>query len=243
MTSSLVRGAAFGALLVLSVAAASAEPAAPTAGSPPAAASAADASAKPDVATLLFGTPMWDLVPAGSKLHYTFEKTTSEAALGTSFKDTIMLTLGAGDDAQSRTTEMQLFSGMNRKPAGPFRSDQQNPLLLVILENNVQELSGLFKANPRYLKNAIRKAWRDNAKIEQAQDTIDGKPMAVTRISVTPFVGDSESDRMKGLQTMVYVVDVSKDVPGYIAAMDIHAVDGGKTLFSETLRYASETKP
>ena len=67
--------------------------------------------------------------------------------------------------------------------------------------------------------------------------------MTVTRISVTPFVNDQESDRMKGLQTMSYVFDVSKDVPGYLAAMDIRAVDGGKTLFSETLRYASETKP
>ena len=238
MTCKLVRGVAFGALLVLAAASASAD-----SGTPAASAPSLDASTKPDVATLLFGTPMWDMASAGTKLHYTFEKTTSEAALGVPFKDVVVLTVGPGDDAASRTTEMQLFSGMNRKPAGPFRSDQQNPLLLVILENNVQEMSTLLKANPRYLKNAIRKAWRDNAKIEQAQDTVDGKPVTVTRISVTPFVNDQESDRMKGLQTMSYVFDVSKDVPGYLAAMDIRAVDGGKTLFSETLRYASETKP
>ena len=238
MKSSSVRGAAFAALLVCS-AAASADPSAPA---PGAAAPAATAD-KPDVATLLFGTPQWDKAPAGAKLRYSFEKTTVDASLGTPFKDEVVLTLAAGEDAQSRTTEMQLFSGANRKPAGPFRSDQQNPILLVILENNVQELSTLFKANPRYIKNAIRKAWRDNSRIEQAQDEIDGKSIAVTRITVTPFVNDAESDRMKGLQTSSYVVDVSNDVPGYIAAIDIRAVDGGKTLFSETLRFASETKP
>ncbi len=234
-----VRKTALAALLVCSAASAFADPSAPA---PSAAAPAATAD-KPDVATLLFGTPQWDKAPAGAKLRYTFEKTTAEASLGTPFKDEVVLTLGAGEDAKSRTTEMQLFSGANRKPAGPFRSDQQNPLLLVILENNVQEFSTLFKANPRYIKNAIRKAWRENAKIEPAQDEIDGKPVAVTRITVTPFANDPESDRMKGLQTSSYVVDVSNDVPGTIAAIDIRAVDGGKTLFSETLRYASEAKP
>ena len=197
-----VREAALVALLVCS--AALAETSSP---SPSAAAPAATAE-KPDVATLLFGPSQWDKAPAGAKLRYTFEKTTAEASLGTPFKDEVVLTLGAGEDDKSRTVEMQLFSGANRKPAGPFRSDQQNPILLVILENNVQELSTLFKANPRYIKNAIRKAWRENAKIEPAQDEIDGKPVAVTRITVTPFVNDPESDRMKGLQTSSYVSEV-----------------------------------
>ena len=238
MRSGPVRGALLAVLLVCS-AAASADPSAPASN---AAAPAATAD-KPDVATLLFGTPQWDKAPVGAKLRYTFEKTTADASLGLPFKDEVVLTLGAGEDAKSRTTEMQLFSGVNRKPAGPFRSDQQNPVLLVILENNVQELSALFKANPRYIKNAIRKAWRDNAKIEPAQDEVDGKPVSVTRITVTPFVNDAEADRMKGLQTSSYVVDISNDVPGYIVAIDIRAVDGGKTLFSETLRFISETKP
>ena len=230
-----VRGPALAALLVCTVAAL-ADPSAPAPGP-------AVTTDKSDVATLLFGNPQWDKAPAGAKLRYTFEKTTSDPSLGTPFKDEVVLTLDAGEDAKSRTTEMQLFSGANRKPAGPFRSDQQNPILLVVLENNVQELSTLFKANPRYIKNAIRKAWRESAKIEPAEDQIDGKAVPVTRITITPFVNDAESDRMKGLQTSSYAVDVSNEVPGYIVAVDIRAVDGGKTLFSETLRYASETKP
>lgn len=215
----------------------------PPAPGPAASPPAQDAAAKPDVATLLFGSSQWGKAPVGAKLRYSFEKTTAEASLGNSFKDEVVLTVGAGEDAASRTSEMQLFSGANRKPAGPFRSDQQNPVLLVILENNVQELSALFKANPRYLKNAIRKAWRDHATIEPGQDEIDGKQTGVTRIVITPFVNDAESDRMKGLQTLSYTIDVSNDVPGYIAAMDIRATSQGKPLFSETLRYVSEIKP
>lgn len=229
-------------MLVLFSAAAWAEtaPSAPASGSPGVAKAQAD---KPDVATLLFGTPMWEKAAVGTKLRYSFEKVVADAGLGTSFKDQVILTLGAGDDAKSRTTEMQLFTGANRKPAGPFRSDEQNPLLLVMLENNVQEFSSMFKANPRYLKNAIRKAWRENAKIEQAQDEIDGKQVTVTRVTVTPFVNDPEADKMKGLSDVSYVVDVSNDVPGYIAAIDIRAPAQGKPLFAETLHYTSEIKP
>ncbi len=243
MKTSAVRGPVIAALLLvgtLGIALADPPAAGPPTNEP--AGSARSIPGQSDVATLLFGTAMWDKVPAGSKVTYTFDKTTSDASLGVPFKDNVVLTLGNGDDPKSRTTEMQLFSGANRKPAGPFPSDQQNPLLLVILENNVQELSALFKANPRYLKNAIRKAWRDNPKIEQAEDRIDGKPVAVTRITVAPFINDAEAERMKGLNAMIYTVDVSNDVPGYIAVIDIHAAATGKPLFAETLRYASEAK-
>ncbi len=240
-----IRGPAVAALFLASSAVASADPPAPAPSAPTQ--EAADATAarggQPDVATLLFGTPAWGKAGAGAKLHYTYDKATSDKALGAAFKDEVVLTLGAGDDAKSRTTEMQLFTGANRKPAGPFPSNEQNPLLLVALENNVQEFSTLFKANPRYLKNAIRKAWRDNPKIEQATSTIDGKQVAVTRIVVTPFVDDAEADRMKGLSGISYTVDVSNDVPGYIAAIDIRAPAQGQPLFAETLHYASETKP
>ena len=177
MTFIMGRGVAMLALLVLSIAARAEQPAAAPVGSGgKAATSAAGApdAAKPDVATLLFGTPQWGNAPSGTKVRYTYDKVVAMPSLGTSFKDEVLLTLGAGADAQSRTIEMQLFSGANRKAAGPFPSDIQNPVLLVVLEENIQELSKLFKANPRYLKNAIRKAWRDHATIEPAQDAIDG---------------------------------------------------------------------
>lgn len=251
MRSGLFRGAAvLAALLAVSPVALAdpsvgAAPAKPNDTAPPTPnsdASKPDAS-KPDVATLLFGTPQWNGAPAGSKLRYLFEKTTADPLFGPGFKDEVVLTLGPGDDAESRTTEMQLFSGANRRPAGPFRSDKQNPVMLVILENNVQEMSKLFQANPRYLKNAIRKAWRDNPKIERVTDTVDGKPVDATRVAVSPFVGDLEADRMKGLSGLTYVVDVSNEVPGSIVAIDIHAADGGKTRFSETLHYLSKVGP
>lgn len=198
--------------------------------------------AKADVATLLFDSPMWSKAPAGSALDYAFSRKVSQASFGPSFDDHMILKLGPGDDAESRTADVKMFTGENARPAGPFRSDKQNPTLLIMLEYNVQELSKLFKANPRYLKNAIRKAWRENAKVVDGPIDVDGKSVPGTKITVTPFAGDEEKSKMMGLEEMTYTVEISKDVPGTIAAIDIHAPENGKALFSETLRYHGDKK-
>ena len=218
----------------------------PPSGSPPSSSgpiSAASPTGAPDVATLLFTIPEWSHAPAGTIVTYTYSKKASEASLGPSFDDHILLTVGPGDDPASRTAEVKMFSGANAKPAGPFRSDQQNPVLLLMLEENVQELSKVFKANPRYLKNAIRKAWRDDATIKPAQVAVDGKTISGTEISIQPFRGDPEASKMVGLDTMVYTVDVAEGLPGYVAAIEIRAPAAGVATFNETLRYGTSKLP
>ena len=103
-------------------------------------------------------------------------------------------------------------------------------------------MSKLFKANPRYLKNAIRKAWRDDAKIVTMPIEVDGKSVPGTRITVSPFVNDPEKDRMMGLDGMTYVVDIADSVPGNIAKIDIHAPVDGNPIFSETMTYQGDKK-
>lgn len=195
-----------------------------------------------DVATLLFGNAQWGQAPVGSTITYAYSKKTTQATFGPSFDDHIILKLEPGENAERRTAEVKMFSGANAKPAGPFTSEAQNPILLLVLEENVQEMSKLFKANPRYLKNAIRKAWRDDAKIVDAPVQVDGKSVPGTTITVTPFANDPEKDRMMGLEGITYVVQIADSVPGNIAKIDIHAPATGTSMFSETLTYQGETK-
>ena len=200
-------------------------------------------TAKPDVASLLFGDSQWSKAPIGSTLTYVYSKKTAQATFGPSFDDRIVMKLDPGDTADRRTAEVKMFSGERTLPAGPFESSAQNPVLLLVLEENVQELSKLFKANPRYLKNAIRKAWRDEAKIDRTSIVVDGKSVPGTRVAVTPFLNDSQKDKMMGLEDMSYVVEVADSVPGQIAKIDIRAPAAGLPKFSETLNYTAEKKP
>lgn len=220
-------------------------------GSPVAAEPAAQSTTNADatkadatnVATLLFGDPQWGKAPAGSTITYAYSKKTTDAKLGPSFDGKIKLKLGSGDDADSRTAEVRMFSGANARPAGPFRSDKQNPVLLLVFEENVQELSKIFKANPRYLKNAIRKAWRDDAKIENTSIDVDGRTVPGTRITVAPFINDAEKEKMLGLDGMTYTVEIADSTPGSISNIQIQAPANGAPKFSEMLHYESEGKP
>ena len=198
---------------------------------------------QPDVATLLFSGSQWKNAPVGSVISYDYAKKVADTSFGPSFNDHVTLKLDKGDDADDRAVEVKMFSGANARAAGPFPSAEQNPVLLLVLEENVQELSQNFHANPRYLKNAIRKAWRDSPSITPVQLDIDGKSVPGTRITVQPFRGDAEAERMKGLDTMTYTVDVSAAAPGMIAAMDIRAPAEGAATFSEQLRYQGIKQP
>jgi hypothetical protein len=193
--------------------------------------------AQADVATLLFGDPQWAKAPVGSTLSYAYSKKTNLAALGAPFDDHIVLKLDAGDNADSRSSEVKMFSGANAKPAGPFRSGKQNPVLLLMMEENVQELSKLFSANPLYLKKAIRKAWRDDAKIVDTPIEVDGKSVDGTKITISPFADDPQKDRMLGLESLIYTVEISGSVPGNIAEIDIQTPPGAAASFSEVLKY------
>ena len=210
-------------------------PAAPSAAKP-------DVS-KPDVADLLFGNPQWTTAPIGSTITYSYVKKTADAAFGPSFDDTIKLKLDKAQADDRRTVEVKMFSGANAKPAGPFDSVAQNPILLLVLEENVQELSKLFKGNPRYLKNAIRKAWRDKAEITPTSIMIGGKSVQGTRIAIQPFIDDPEKDKMMGLDTISYIVELADSIPGQIATIDITGPTATAPKFSEVLHVQPEAKP
>ncbi|WP_158809549.1 hypothetical protein [Beijerinckia sp. L45] len=201
----------------------------------------AETAAKRDTASLLFDNPDWAIAPAGSKITYDYSRKTAPE-FGVSFDDTIGVSLEPGDNAASRKVEVRMFSGGRQLPAGPFDSMSTNPVLLLVFESHLQALAKIFQANPRYIKNAIRKAWRESPTIEDVQLTVAGKTVPGTRITIRPFLNDPEKDRMKGLDGMTYAVDIADSTPGEIVAIDIHAPDGAPP-FSETLHYQAEKTP
>jgi hypothetical protein len=199
---------------------------------------------KRDTAALLFETPQWSKAPAGAKIAYDYSRQTYGAAeYGDHFDDIVNITLGAGESADARKAEVQLFSGPHKLPAGPFESTTTNPILLLVFENNIQQLAHLFQANPQHFKTAIRKAWREASVIEDVSVNAGGKTVPGTRITIHPFVNDDHKDLMKGLDGMTYIVEIADSIPGEIAAIDIRAPADGAPKFSETLRYKAVAAP
>jgi hypothetical protein len=196
------------------------------------------AEATPDAATLLFEENQLAQSPPGTILAYAYSrKTTDDAKYGHSFDDRVRLTLEAGAKPDERTVEVELFTGQNKRPAGPFPDMTGNPILSLFLENHVLALAKQLEANPRYLKNAIRAGLRDKAEVSQAPIEMGGRTVPGWHVRIAPFRDDPNKARMLGLDGLVYDFLVAKDVPGEIVEISIKAPASGAPLFEERIAY------
>ena len=198
----------------------------------------------PDAAALLFETPQLKDEAPGRTLAYAYARSAPEdGRFGPSFADTIRLGIDRSDaEAAARTVRMEMFGPGRRRAAGPFEDVTTNPVLTVFLEHHVEQLSKALRANPRYLKNAIRAALRDKAVVERAETNAAGQAVPAWRVSVAPFVAEANKDRMQGLEGLAYTFTVSDGVPGRIAEIAVRAPRPEGALLEETLTYVPRTE-
>lgn len=106
----------------------------------------------PAAADLLFEAAQLANTKPGDELNYSYSQKSADAGkYGAAFDDKIKLSIDeAGKAPDERNIRVEMFSGDHRRPAGPFESMSGNPVLSLMLENNIQQLSTLFSANPRY---------------------------------------------------------------------------------------------
>jgi hypothetical protein len=201
-------------------------------------AQAASQPAVPDAATLLFEDSQLANTKAGQTLTYKYSRKVADPELGASFDDRVVLMIGAsasGGDA--RDVRVDFFTPERHHAAGPFEGVTTNPMLLLFLENHLGDLAGRLKGNPRYFKTAIRTALRDAATVTATDLTVGGQTVKGWRVTVTPFKGDPNAVRMRGLDSLAYSFEVSPDVPGQIVRMAIKADAPGGTLWEESIAY------
>ncbi|QRG08169.1 hypothetical protein EZH22_07545 [Xanthobacter dioxanivorans] len=204
----------------------------------PASAAPPAAQGAPEAADLMFETPQFVTTTSGQSLVYRYARKASDPELGPSFEDRIRLTVAPGTGAgDTRDVQVDFFSGERHHAAGPFEGVTTNPVLMLFLENHVADLSGRLKGNPRYFKNAIRAGLRDKARVVPAEFSVDGRTYKGWRVSVSPFAGDPNAPRMRGLDTLVYTFDMAPDLPGAIARIVIAAEAPGGRLWEESIAY------
>lgn len=206
----------------------------------PAPAPAATDAAKQDAGDLLFERPQMKNTAPGSTITYDYLRRSGivRGPYGPPINDAIKFTIEPGKSAESRDVRVQMFSGGNRIPAGPFVDMPGNPVLSLFLENHLKGLAGLLEANPRYLKNAIRKGMREKATVTPTEVEFKGRKVQGWRVEMQPFVGDPLTERMRGFDNLTYTFVTSPDVPGEIVSIHARATkpDGGE-LLEERLDY------
>jgi len=231
-----LKSATLAALLTLAVAPAWAQ-GAPAPEAPPVA--KANAST-PNASDLLFETPQMKNVPPGTKLTYGYIRRSgiSKGPFGPPMDDTIKLGVEAGKSADSRDIRVEMFSGTNRFPAGPFEDMPGNPVMTLFLEHHLIDMARVLSANPRYIKNAIRKGLRENATVTPTTVDYKGQKVSAWRIETQPFLEDRMKERMRGMENIRYTFVTSDSVPGELVSIEAQSknAEGGE-LLEESLTY------
>ncbi|MDR7037248.1 hypothetical protein J2X36_001995 [Methylobacterium sp. BE186] len=199
-----------------------------------------NAGSPPAAADLLFEQPQMKNTTPGTTLTYAYLRRSgiAKGPFGPTLNDTIKLKLEPGKGADDRTIRVEMFSGQNRFPAGPFEDMPGNPVMTLFLEHHLMALAKVLEANPRYLKNAIRKGLRDGATVTPTKVTYQGQEVDGWRIQTKPFEGDKLADRMRGMANMTYTFVTSPAVPGELVSIEAQSknAEGGE-LLEERLSY------
>ena len=196
--------------------------------------------APPNAATLLFETNQLANAPAGGTLSYRYTRFSgiAGAPFGPPVEDRIREQVTPGATPETRNLRVEMFSGERRMPTATYEDIPGNPVLVRFLEHHLEDLAKVLKGNPRYIKNAIRRALREAAAVSPAEVEVDGAKRPGWRVVVRPFVDDPVRDRLRGFESLTYTVVVAPAIPGQIVSIDARAAgpDGG-ILLQETLSY------
>ena len=139
--------------------------------------------------------------------------------LGQPFSDDIHLAVKAVNADGSRNLVMSVFTGERARDPLPVPDMTGNPLLVLFLDRAVNNYHSLAGGAQPYIKQQIRAALRDKAKVEPVKLDYQGKTVDALRVSVVPFIGDPNAAKMSGYEGSEFTFVVSNDVPGQLATM------------------------
>ena len=207
--------------------------------------------AGPNAASILFEAPALTGVPTGTTLIYRLERTAAGSGAGAHDGapgplpsiSTVELSLNLDAETGGREAKIDIVTGERRQTAGSFPSVVGNPVLLVLLERDVGEMSRTLHGSPYYIRNRIREALGETTLAEPARMTFSGREVEGWRVSVTPFAQDRNRDKLREYAAKRYEFLLSNEVPGslYEVRMVTPGTDGAplvedRLAFEQTLR-------
>ena len=144
-------------------------------------------------------------------LHYVFRKTGS---LEEAFDDTVDVLLTAQPDGTCCAASAKFFTGARQVPQPAVEGVQGNPAIFYFLERDIKEMERLTKGKANYFRKRIRMAVYQGAVIRNITLPYRGQHVAVSEISISPYLDDPNRSRYEKLANKTYVFLMAKAVPG-----------------------------
>lgn len=163
----------------------------------------------------LFETPHLANVTAPETLLYDYRRVGPDA-----FTDTIAVHVKEKNADGSKDVTVDYLTGAHQVPFPPLEHFHGNPLFMIVLEHDVNEMSRALGMSKAYLRNRVRDAFIA-APVNQTTSTVGGKTTPAREIVAIPFAHDDRFARIRSLQAKTYRFLLDEQVPGGIAEIRV----------------------
>ncbi len=133
------------------------------------------------------------------------------------FADTVAMHIRAIRPDGAKDVSFDFLTGPRRVPYPGIVDFHGNPLLMLILERDVQEMKATLGLSATYFRNRIRQALVDQATLAPTEFTLAGKPVPAQVVTVQPFADDPRLERLPTVRQKTYAFVFADAVPGMLA--------------------------
>lgn len=164
----------------------------------------------------LFETPHLRNVDHAETLDYSFVREGPAA-----FTDKVALHIRQVNPDGTKNVAFDYLSGEHQVRFPELDNFHGNPLLMLTLERDVNEMKDHVGLSASYFRDKIREAFITKAAVTQAMFDLDGTEVPARVITVRPFEGDQRLERIPSLQAKSYAFVLADAVPGMLAEIRI----------------------
>lgn len=170
---------------------------------------------------LIFSAPYLKQVPHKTAISYSYSHDTAvPEEFGTKFEEAVTVTVNDSTLPDGfNSVAIELNSTLHQYALGPFENTSGNPVVMMFLERDLQQMRSRIGGAPVLFRNTIRRAFRESAEVETVALTIDGASVEGRKITIRPFIDDEQTGQFGRFAGKIFETVVADAVPGGIYAM------------------------
>ncbi len=166
--------------------------------------------------TALFETPHLKAIDHPETLQYQFERTGRDP-----FKDTVGVHIETIHPDGSKYVSFDFLTGEHHVFYPAVDNFRGNPLLMVFLEHDVQEMKDQIGIAAAYFRKQVVDGFVDQAAMSDSTIELGGKTLPAHKITLKPFAGDQRLEKLPMMQAKTYSFVLSDQVPGQLDALEV----------------------
>lgn len=155
-------------------------------------------------------------------------------------QDEVRMTVTKVRDDGRRNLSFEFLSGPDRLPFPPAEGYRGNPVAIQFLERDIRDMAQATGGSVAYLRNRIRKAFRDPT-IRGNRAIVDGMELDMVEVSVMPFKADPNVAEFDGYADKQYRFVYAEQIAGGLVSVQTRMSSESGAVLEEELHYIGTT--